>query len=55
MAALPTVFDPVAIVQTGIDSVSTSLTGVAGPALAVGAGVMALGFGWKLVKKFTKG
>lgn len=46
--------DPVAIVTTAIDSLETTLTGVAGPALAVGASILALTFGWKLVKRFAK-
>lgn len=48
-------FNPVTIVTDAIGDLTDSLSGVAGPALAVGAGVMALGFGWRLVKKFSKG
>lgn len=44
--------DPVAIVGTAIDSLETTLSGVAGPALAVGASVLALTFGWKFVRRF---
>lgn len=47
-----TEFDPVAPITTGIATLGTSLEGVAGPAIGVGAGVVALFFGWKLVKRF---
>jgi len=46
--------DPVAIVSTAIDSLETTLGGVAAPALAIGASILALTFGWKLVKRFAK-
>lgn len=51
---VPLVLDPTAIISTAIDTLSTTLSGVAGPALVVGGGVLALTFGWKLVKKFIK-
>jgi hypothetical protein len=46
--------DPTAIVTGAIDTLSTTLSGVAGPALVVGGSVLALTFGWRLVKKFIK-
>lgn len=46
-------FDPTTIVSSAIDTLSSTLSGVAGPALALGAGVLALGFGWRLVKRFV--
>lgn len=48
----PLAFDPTTIVSSAIDTLSGTLSGVAGPALALGAGVLALGFGWRLVKRF---
>lgn len=51
---LPSVFDPVVPITTAITTLETSLSGVAGPALALGGAVLALGFGWRLVKKFAK-
>lgn len=48
----PTGFDPTGIVSDAITTLSGTLSGVAGPALALGAGVLALGFGWRLVKRF---
>jgi hypothetical protein len=48
-------FDPIAPVTSALDTVTTSLSGIAGPALVVGGGVLALTFGWKLAKKFIHG
>lgn len=45
-------FDPVAIVTDALDTLGTTLSGVAGPALALGASVLALTFGWRLVRRF---
>lgn len=47
-------FDPTSILTTGITSLSDTLGSVAPAAIAVGASVLALGFGWRLVKKFAK-
>lgn len=47
--------DPVAIMNGVITDLSATLTGVAGPALGVGAAVLGLGFAWRFVKRFTKG
>lgn len=46
--------DPVAILTDAVTDLGTTLTGVAGPALGIGAAVLGLGFGWRLVKKFSK-
>lgn len=51
---MQSVFDPVAPITAAIDTLTTSLTSVASPALAVGAGILALGFGWRLVRRFAK-
>lgn len=48
-------FDPIAPITSALDTVTTSLQGVSGPALVVGGGVLALTFGWKLAKKFIHG
>lgn len=47
--------DAGALVTTAITTLSTGLTAVAAPALAVGASVLALTVGWKFAKKFVKG
>lgn len=46
--------DPVEILTDAITALSTTLSGVAVPAIAVGGAVLALSFGWRLVKKFAK-
>jgi hypothetical protein len=46
--------DPVAIITTGIGDLTTTLGGVAAPAIGVAATVLALTFGWRLVKRFVK-
>lgn len=46
--------DPVALLTAGITDLTDTLGGVAAPAIAVGASVLALSFGWRLVKKFAK-
>lgn len=50
-----TPIDPTALVSTALDTISTGITGVAGPALVVGAGVAALTIGWRLAKRFVRG
>jgi hypothetical protein len=55
MDALAAGLDPGALIQPAIDAVQSGLTSVAGPALLVGAGVLALGVGWKFAKRFVKG
>lgn len=50
---VPNALDPTAIIGDAISTLGTTLSGVAGPALALGAGVLALGFGWNLVKRFV--
>jgi hypothetical protein len=47
--------DPTAIITPALDSVSSGISGVAGPALLVGAGVLALGVAWRVAKRFVKG
>ena len=49
---LPAVFDAITIITTAIATVGDTLTGVAGPAAGLGAGVLALFFGWRLVQRF---
>jgi len=46
--------DPVSILTDGIDGLTATLSGVAPAAITVGASVLALTFGWRLVKKFAK-
>jgi hypothetical protein len=46
--------DPTALITPAIDSVATGVSGVAGPALLVGAGVLALGVAWRVAKRFVK-
>lgn len=46
--------DPVAILTGVIADVGTSIEGVAGPALLVGASVLALGVAWRVARKFVK-
>lgn len=50
-----TPIDPGTLVGSAIDTISSGLTSVAGPALTVGAGVAALGIGWRLAKRFVRG
>ena len=47
--------DPIALITPAITAVQTGLSGVAGPALLVGAGVLALTVGWKFAKRFVRG
>lgn len=46
-------FDPVAAITSGIGELGTTLSGVAGPAIGIGAAVLALSFGWGLVRRFV--
>jgi hypothetical protein len=46
--------DPTTLITPALDSVSSGLSGVAGPALLVGAGILAVTVGWKFVRKFAK-
>lgn len=46
--------DPVTILTPVIASVQTAITGVAGPALLVGASVLALGVAWRVARRFVK-
>lgn len=46
--------DPVAVITTGIGELTTTLGGVAAPAIGIGAAVLALTFGWRLVRRFVK-
>lgn len=48
----PTAMDPVALITTAVGELSATLGGVAGPALGVGAAVLALTFGWGFIKRF---
>jgi hypothetical protein len=43
------------LIEPAITAVQTGLTAVAGPALLVGAGILALTVGWKFAKRFVKG
>lgn len=45
--------DPSALITTAVGTLTTTLSGVAAPALGVGASVLALTFGWKFVKRFV--
>lgn len=47
--------DVEALVTPAITAVSTGLSDVAGPALLVGAGVVALRIGWRFAKGFLRG
>ena len=49
----PLVIDAGAIVTTALATVSAGIEGVAAPALAVAAGLVALTFGWRFVKKLV--
>lgn len=46
-------FDPVSTITSGIGDLSTTLGGVAGPAIGIAASVLALTFGWSLVRRFV--
>ena len=46
------VFDAITIITTAIATIGDTLAGVAGPAAGLGAGVLALFFGWRLVQRF---
>lgn len=43
-----------AILLPIVESVQTAITGVAGPALLVGASVLALGVAWRVARRFVK-
>lgn len=45
--------DAVAVITTAITSLGTTLGGVAGPALGIGASVLGLFFGWNIVRRFV--
>lgn len=42
------------IIQPVLDDVSASITGIAGPALKVGAIVLGLTVAWRVARKFVK-
>lgn len=42
------------IIQPVLDNVQASITGIAGPALLVGATVVGLTVAWRVAKKFVK-
>lgn len=44
-----------ALIQPAITAVSAGLEDVAGPALIVGGGIVALGVGWRFAKRLVKG
>lgn len=46
-------FDPTTIITGAITTLEGVLTTVATPALGLGAGIMALYFGWSLVRRFV--
>lgn len=46
-------FDPTSIIADAVTSLGTTLTGVATPAVGLGAGVLALFFGWGIVRRFV--
>lgn len=50
---LPVVFDPTAVVAALITAIGDSLTTIAPQAGTLGAGIVALFFGWRLVRKFV--
>jgi hypothetical protein len=50
-----TPIDAGSIVTSGLNEVSSVIPEVAGPAFLVGAAVVALGLGWRIVKRFVKG
>ena len=52
MPATP--IDPTSVIQPALDAVQNGLTGVAGPALLVGGGLLAIRVGWKFVKGFAR-
>lgn len=47
--------EPGLLIGNALTVLTTGLTAVAGPALAVGASVLALTVGWQFAKKFVKG
>lgn len=55
MAGAPGPLDPGTLVGSAIDTIEEGLGDVAGPALIVGASVVALGVGWRFAKRFVKG
>lgn len=54
MVTAATAIDPATLIQPALDSVASGISGVAGPALLVGAGVLALGVAWRVAKRFVK-
>jgi hypothetical protein len=50
----PAAFDAVTVITAGIGDLTTTLGGVAGPAIGIAATVLALTFGWRLVRRFVK-
>lgn len=44
-----------ALITPALTAVQTGLTDVAGPALLIGAGIVALTVGWKFAKRFVRG
>lgn len=46
--------DPVSILTPVIADVGEAITGVAGPALLVGASVLGLTVAWRVARKFVK-
>jgi len=45
--------DPVTILTPVLAEVQDGISGVAGPALLVGASVLALGVAWRIAKRFV--
>lgn len=43
------------LVQPALDAVQSGIGDVAGPALIVGGGILALSIGWRFAKRFVKG
>lgn len=46
-------FDPSGLIGSGIADVGSTLGGVAGPAVGIAAALLALTFGWSLVRRFV--
>jgi hypothetical protein len=47
--------DPVTVVTPALTAIGDGIEGLAGPALLIGAGVVALLVGWGVAKKFVRG
>jgi hypothetical protein len=47
--------DPVTVLTPVIADVQEAITGVAAPALLVGASVLGLGVAWRIAKRFVRG